>query len=137
MVVRYSKSTDGVNWKNLKHDLANDHFDNDRTPRELRQSFENSAVVAFAFEKERVIGKGRAISDGVCNAYVVDVWTHSDFRRQGIASHIMELLIEDLNGQHVYLFTDDEQAFYEQIGFTRQGTGYSRIVGNWLNRSKI
>ena len=137
MVVRYSNPTDGVNWRNLKHDLAKDQFDNGRTPNELRKSFENSAVVAFAFDKERVIGKGRAISDGVCNAYVVDVWTHSDFRRQGIASRIMELLIDGLNGQHVYLFTDDAQAFYEQIGFARQGTGYSRIVGDWLNRPEI
>ena len=137
MAITYSKSTDGINWPNLKRDLAEDQFDNGRTPSELRKSFENSAVVAFAFDKERVIGKGRAISDGICNAYVIDMWTQSSFRRRGIASRIMELLIEDLNGQHVYLFTDDEQSFYEQIGFSRQGSGYSRIVGRWLNRPKI
>jgi tRNA(Met) C34 N-acetyltransferase TmcA len=38
---------------------------------------------------------------------VVDIWTHGAFRRQGMASRIMELLIEDLNGQHVYSFTDE------------------------------
>jgi ribosomal protein S18 acetylase RimI-like enzyme len=47
------------------------------------------------------------LSDGVCNAYVVDIWTHSAFRRQGIAHRLMSLLEDKLEGQHVYLFTDD------------------------------
>ena len=31
----------------------------------------------------------RLLSDGVCNAYLVDVWTMSVYRRQGIASRMI------------------------------------------------
>jgi predicted GNAT family acetyltransferase len=139
--VTYTQTTDGVDWEQLTADLQADDFDNGRTPDELRRSFENSAVVAFAkvssstHDGDRVIGKARALSDGVCNAYVVDVWTHSDYRRRGIASRLMRLLEKGLEGQHVYLFTDDAEPFYKSLGYRRQGIGMSIVVGRWLGRS--
>ena len=132
--ITYTQTTDGVDWARLKDDLTADDFDNGRTPDELRRSFENSAVVAFARDGDRIIGKARALSDGVCNAYVVDVWTHSDYRRRGIASRLMGLLAERLEGQHIYLFTDDAEAFYHSLGYRRQGVGMSVVVGRWLGR---
>jgi predicted GNAT family acetyltransferase len=132
--ITYSQTIDGVDWAQLTADLQADDFDNGRTPDELRRSFENSAVVAFAWFDGRVIGKARALSDGVCNAYVVDVWTHSDYRRRGIASRLMRLLEEGLDGQHIYLFTDDAEEFYRSLGYRQQGVGMSIVVGKWLRR---
>jgi predicted GNAT family acetyltransferase len=62
----------------------------------------------------------------------VDVWTYTPYRHQGIASQMMAHLMEKLEGQHVYLFTDDAQAFYEKLGFQEQGIGLGRVVGDWL-----
>ena len=132
--ITYTQTTAGVDWDQLTADLQADDFDNGRTPEELRRSFENSAVVTFAWMGGRVIGKARALSDGVCNAYVVDVWTHSDYRRRGVATRLMRLLEERLEGQHIYLFTDDAVAFYHSLGYKRQGTGLSLVVGKWLRR---
>jgi len=132
--ITYAQTTNSVDWEQLTADLQADDFDNGRTPEELRQSFENSAVVAFARDGDRVIGKARALSDGVCNAYVVDVWTHSDYRRRGIATRLMRLLEEGLDGQHIYLFTDDAEAFYRSLGYQRQGVGMGLVVGRWLRR---
>jgi predicted GNAT family acetyltransferase len=134
MPITYSHDPAAVDWSRLKDDLTADDFDNGRTPDELRRSFENSAVVVFAWLGGRVIGKARALSDGVCNAYVVDVWTHSDFRRRGIATHMMGLLADRLPGQHIYLFTDDAEKFYHRLGYRRQGVGMSVVSGQWLNR---
>lgn len=79
----------------------------------------------------------RALSDGVGNAYIVDGWTHSEFRHQGIARHMMELVLERLPGQHVYLFTDDDAiGFYEKIGFKRQGIGVFQVVGTYLDNTR-
>lgn len=132
--ITYTQTTAGVDWDQLTADLQADDFDNGRTPEELRRSFENSAVVAFAWDGDRIIGKARALSDGVCNAYVVDVWTHSDYRRRGIATRLMTLLADRLPGQHIYLFTDDAEKFYHGLGYRRQGVGMSIVSGQWLNR---
>ena len=70
----------------------------------------------------------------IARAPVVDVWTYKPYRNQGIAKRMMELTFERLQGQHVYLFTDDAQTFYERIGMDRADgrTGYQKVVGEWL-----
>lgn len=131
--VIYRTDLAGVNWAELKAALAQDRFDNGRSPEQLRASFENSRAVVLAWAAGRVIGTVRALSDGVCNAYVVDVWTLSRFRRQGIGHRMMEFLLAQLPGQHVYLFTDNAQPFYRKLGFKPQDTGMGCVVGEWLH----
>jgi predicted GNAT family acetyltransferase len=123
---------ENVDWSHLKADLKSDHFDNGRSLEQYQSSFGNSFAVCMARDDARIVGNARALSDGVCNAYIVDVWTHSQYRRQGIATHMMNLLLERLIGQHVYLFTDDAQGFYRKLGFKEQGTGMGLVVGKWL-----
>lgn len=134
MPIRYTKSIAEVDWEALVADLIADNFHNGRTPDEMQRSFANSAVVVLALdETDRVIGTVRGLSDGVCNAYVVDVWTQSDYRRRGIATQMMRLLEEELPGQHVYLFTDDMAPFYQTLGYQPQDTGLGKVIGRWLN----
>lgn len=134
--ITYSFDLTGIDWAALKDTLAADDFDNGRTPEQYRLSAENSALNCFAWAGNRIIGTVRALSDGVGNAYIVDVWTQSEFRNRGIARQMMELTLEKLPGQHVYLFTDDEAVgFHEKIGFRRQGIGVYRIVGSYLHNS--
>ena len=75
----------------------------------------------------------RLLSDGVCNAYLVDVWTLSAYRRQGIASALVRLLLDAVPGQHVGLQTDDAQGLYDALGFRRQPEFLSTVVGQWLD----
>jgi ribosomal protein S18 acetylase RimI-like enzyme len=131
-LVTYDTHLQSVDWEVLKQDLISDEFHNGRTTAQLRLSFENSQAVAMAFEGQRCIANGRLLSDGVCNAYVVDVWTHSAFRLQGIARHVMKLLIDAVPGQHIYLQTDDAVGLYEKLGFVEQPKGMSLISGEWL-----
>ena len=86
MAVHVDGSLEGIDWEQAKADLAADRFDNGRSAAALRLSFEQSQHVAFARDGDRVVGMARLLSDGVCNAYLVDVWTASPYRRQGIAS---------------------------------------------------
>ena len=78
-----------VDWSALKAELKKDRFDNGRSAKELRESFRNSRHVCLAVLDGRVIGTARMLSDGICNAYLVDVWVSSRHRRRGIASHII------------------------------------------------
>lgn len=133
MTIRFDSSLDGVDWEQAKADLAADHFDNGRSSNALRRSFEESQHVAFARDGVRVVGMARMLSDGVCNAYVVDVWTHSAYRRRGIATKLMRMLADEVPGQHIGLQTDDAQEFYRSLGYEPQPEFWSLVVGRWLD----
>ena len=133
MTIRYDESTDGIDWARAKADLAADDFDNGRSAAALRRSFERSQHVVFAREDDRVVGMARMLSDGVCNAYVVDVWTHSSYRRQGIGSTMMRMLAERVPGQHIGLQTESAQDFYRSLGYKPQPEFWSTVVGRWLD----
>ena len=133
MPVRIDDSLDGIDWDEAKADLVADDFDNGRSAAALRRSFEQSQHVAIARDGDRVVGMARLLSDGVCNAYLVDVWTASSHRRQGVASAMMRLLIEAVPGQHIGLQTDDAQDLYSSLGFRPQPEFWSTVSGTWLD----
>jgi len=133
MPVRFDSSLDGIDWVQAKADLAADDFDNGRSPDALRRSFEQSAHVAIARDGDRVVGMARLLSDGVCNAYLLDVWTSSPWRRQGIASALVRLLVEQVPGQHVGLQTNDARDLYASLGFRAQPEFWSAVSGTWLD----
>ena len=130
--VRVADSLAGVDWDDAKAALAADDFDNGRSPAALRRSFEASQHVAIAWEGDVLVGMARLLSDGVCNAYLVDVWTRSSHRRRGIGSAIVRSLVAAVPGQHVGLQTDDMGAFYERLGFRPQPAFWALVVGRWL-----
>jgi ribosomal protein S18 acetylase RimI-like enzyme len=133
VAIRIDDSLEGIDWAQVKSDLAADDFDNGRSPEALRRSFEQSQHVAIARDGDRVVGMARLLSDGVCNAYLLDVWTASSHRRQGIASAIVSRIVEQVPGEHVGLQTDHAQLLYESLGFRPQPDFYSRIAGTWLD----
>jgi ribosomal protein S18 acetylase RimI-like enzyme len=133
MQIEYRDDLRSIDWEALKASLAGDQFDNGRTPGQLRESFENSFGVCIAWFEEQVVGTARVLSDGVCNAYLVDVWTSSALRRRGIAREMIERLSRRLSGQHVYLQADEDVVeIYRRLGFSEQPVGMSRVVGKWL-----
>lgn len=134
MGIVYTSDTSAVDWHALKLDLQADDFDNGRTPDELRTSFENSYASVFAWDATTVVGTGRLLADGVCNAYLVDVWTASPYRRKGIGTAMVRRLLQTVPGHHVGLHTRDQVAFYRKVGFSEEKFGMSTVVGTWLNR---
>jgi ribosomal protein S18 acetylase RimI-like enzyme len=114
-------------------DLAADDFDNGRSPQALQTSFAQSQHVAIARDSDRVVGMARLLSDGVCNAYLLDVWTLSAYRRQGIGATMVRQLISRVPGQHVGTQTDDAESFYAGLGYAHQPVFMSAVVGKWLD----
>ncbi len=132
----YRQDLEAVDWEELKATLAADDFDNGRSPSQLRTSFINSHLTCVAYADDRIVGTARALSDGICNAYVVDVWTLSSYRGRGIANTMMKLLLDRLPGQHVVLFTDGAVGLYQKLGFTETRVGMAKVVGRWLETGR-
>lgn len=134
-MIHYKMDCENVNWAEMRDTLIEDDFHNGRSIEQYQLSFEQSAVVCIAYADERIIGTVRALSDGVCNAYIVDVWTYTPYRQQGIAREMMQHVLARLEGQHVYLFTDSALEFYAKLGFETQEVGMGKVVGAWLQNS--
>jgi ribosomal protein S18 acetylase RimI-like enzyme len=101
----------------------------------IKQVFEASNVIALATVNNRIIGFGRAISDGVFNAAIYDVVVHRDFQKQGIAKKIMEFLLDQLS--HVscvhLISTTGNEEFYRKLGLKRVKTGMARYLNSELS----
>ncbi|MGX6444852.1 GNAT family N-acetyltransferase [Neobacillus sp. K501] len=96
----------------------------------IQQVFEASNVFALATVDGRIIGIGRAMSDGVFNAAIYDVVVHQDFQKQGIARKIMEYLLEELRDVscvHLISTTGNEE-FYRKLGLKTIKTGMARYL---------
>ncbi|MFC7391993.1 GNAT family N-acetyltransferase [Scopulibacillus cellulosilyticus] len=100
----------------------------------IKQIFEASNVIALVTLDGRIIGFGRAISDGVFNAAIYDVVVHRDFQKQGIARKIMTFLLyelSDVSCVHLISTTGNEN-FYRKLGLKKIKTGMARYLNQKL-----
>lgn len=96
----------------------------------IKQVFEASNVFAFVTVNGRIVGFGRAMTDGVFNAAIYDVLVHPEFQKQGIARKIMEYLLAKLsNVSCVHLIsTTGNEGFYKKLGLKKIKTGMARYL---------
>jgi ribosomal protein S18 acetylase RimI-like enzyme len=109
-------------------------WETDENPEYLR-TVQKIIAQTFCFviakDNDRIIGMGRAISDGVSDAYIQDVMVHSDYRRQGIGKLIIRELVKYLRDnklQWIGLISEPGyEHFYESLGFSRM-EGYTPFL---------
>ena len=82
----------------------------------------NSFRFAALFDGDRLVGMGRAISDGVSDAYIQDIVVKSELRGSGWGSRIVSLLVDELHAAGVdwigLIGAPGTQRFYEKLGFS-------------------
>lgn len=91
-----------------------------RSFRDLRRLLVGSAVVVTLWQGKRLVGFGRASSDGIYRAVLWDVVVAGDLHGQGLGRRVVEALLADraLRGvERLYLMTTNSAGFYEQLGF--------------------
>lgn len=81
-----------------------------------------STVVTGAFDDSgRLVGFGRAVSDGASDAYIQDVVVDPEFRRRGIAVGMVQLLLRELRRRGVdwigLIGAPGTRSLYERCGF--------------------
>jgi len=88
---------------------------------QIHQLIAGSHCFAIATVGEQIVGMGRAISDGISDAYVQDITVNESFRGKGIASRIVEKLVEKLHEDGLYwiglIAERGSQEFYLRLGF--------------------
>ncbi len=64
----------------------------------IPEVLKNSFCVVGAFHRGRMIGMMRALSDGVSDAYLLDMVVLTEFRGHGIAARILDCITTHLKG---------------------------------------
>jgi len=84
----------------------------------------NSWYFFSAYDKEKMVGFGRVICDGVVHALILDLIVLPEYQKQGIGQEILDNLVKKCNDQNIrdiQLFSaKGYTAFYEKRGFIKR-----------------
>ena len=114
---------EGIDWERVAALLA--HFGLSRDDAATQRTiFERSYAVVFAYDGDRLVGCGRAISDGVRQAAIINIALDEAYHGRQGGRAIIESLKAQLKGCTITLYTHPQTvALYEKLGFRRQKTG--------------
>lgn len=88
---------------------------------ELGVVLANSWLVVTAYDANRLVGIGRAITDHVLHAMIYDLIVHPEYHGQGIGSEILDRIVRrcfEAGLRDVQLFSAvGKREFYEKRGF--------------------
>ncbi len=93
-----------------------------RSNKKLRALLAGSTVVVSLWQGNRLVGFGRATSDGVYRAVLWDVVVAEDLQGLGLGKQVVQAILDSYsirNVERVYLMTTKSSDFYQQIGFER------------------
>ena len=87
---------------------------------ELKVSLSNSDVIVSIWNKGKIIGFGRALSDGIYRSVLWDVVIDKNHQGNGYGSMLVKTILnaqQIKNSQKVYLMTTNKKEFYCQLDF--------------------
>ena len=117
----------GVNWKTVSETLKSvgmAYYD----PDVHKKAFEASHTTVFVYHADRLIGFGRAISDGAYQAAIYDCAVLPEFQGQGIGTTIMNTILSRLSHCNVILYASPgKEGFYQKHGFRKMKTGMAHF----------
>ena len=128
MEIIYTTSCSAIDWHRVREILKTVGMGH-HSAQSHQKAFEASHTTIFAFHGERLVGFGRAISDGQYQAAIYDCAIEPEFQGKGIGSEIIRLLVAQLNHCNIILYASPgREGFYEQHGFARMKTGMALFL---------
>ncbi|MCF8369543.1 MAG: GNAT family N-acetyltransferase [Bacteroidales bacterium] len=94
---------------------------------EMFTAVKNSWYYVSACDKEKLIGFGRILCDGIVHALILDLIVHPDYQNQGIGKTILNKLVDKCR-QHrirdIQLYSvKGKDGFYRKMGFKERPEG--------------
>lgn len=89
-----------------------------------KRAFEKSHTVVFAFDDDKMIGFGRAISDGEYQAALYDIAVLPEYQGRKVGKKIVECILERIPECNVILYASPgKEIFYKKLKFRMLKTG--------------
>ena len=128
MSIEIQYDTKDIDWQEVPNLLRGVEMGY-HTPEIHQRAFEKSHTVVFVKDDGRLVGFGRAISDGEYQAAIYDVAVSPDCQGRGIGKMIVEAIVSRLPGCNFMLYASPgKELFYEKSGFRKMKTGMARFV---------
>ena len=128
MDIEITQDCAGVDWGDVRAILKSvgmGHY----PPEMHRRAFEASYVSVFVYDAGRLIGFGRAISDGAYQAAVYDCAVVKAFQGKGIGRLIMDEIMGRVSHCNTILYASPgKEGFYRKHGFRILKTGMGRFI---------
>jgi len=96
-------------------------------PHRIRTMFENSDLIVTAWDRSKLVGVSRTITDWVWCSYLADLAIRPDYKRSGIGKRLIELTREKTGEQSMLLLLSVPTAmdYYPKVGFTKEDRAFS------------
>lgn len=126
----YLRLRDSVGWKKIAYEQA-------------QCAVKNCFYSVCCYDDSKVIGMTRLLWNGDYCAYISDVVVDAPYRGKGIASHMINMVMEHLKenmgeGYAVKLFlmaAKGRESFYEQFGFARRPNDcFGAALDMWVEK---
>ena len=91
-----------------------------RKIKDLKNCLANSDVIVSLWSNNKILGFGRALSDGTYRSVLWDIVIDHQHQGKGYGKLIVNSLLDSKNikkSEKVYLMTSNQRDFYCQIGF--------------------
>ena len=92
-----------------------------RKIKDLKNCLANSDVIISLWSNNKILGFGRALSDGIYRSVLWDIVIDHNHQGKGYGKLIVNSLLEAKRIKHsdkIYLMTSNQKDFYCQIGFS-------------------
>ncbi len=120
--MKYKISTEQLpKASELLHLFSQTSWAKDRSIKGIELLLSATKTYVVIRDGDRIIGFGRALSDGVYRAMLDDIVVDVQYRKQGLGKLIVESLLHQVkNVEQVFLNTKpDLEVFYETYGFSK------------------
>ena len=128
MEYRITTDCTGVDWQTIAATLQSvgmAHYD----PEVHRRAFDASHTTVFIYDGLRLLGFGRAISDGEYQGAIYDVAVIPEVQGQGIGKIIIRTILARLPNCNLILYAaPGMEDFYRKLGFGSMKTGMARFT---------
>ena len=122
MNIKFQYNCLNIDWNNVSGILKRvkmTHFEGEIH----KKAFENSHTVVFAFDDEKLIGFGRAISDGIYQAAIYDIAVLPEYQGKDVGRSILNNILKSSPQCSFILYASPgKEAFYEKMNFKKMKT---------------
>ncbi|HPH30964.1 MAG TPA: GNAT family N-acetyltransferase [Chitinophagaceae bacterium] len=93
----------------------------------IRKMYEHSNLIVTAWDKTKLVGVSRSITDWAWSCYLADLAVSPEYKKSGIGKKLIELTKEKVGDQVMILLLSVPTAmtYYPKIGFTKEDRAFA------------